>query len=67
MTTEYLQYTCKTCRDICYTQAANAPTQKEKRLLRCATGHQNTYGPEEIESLPLEATQEIRDKIGLSS
>jgi hypothetical protein len=66
MTTEYLRYTCKTCGATCYTQAATAPTQEGKPLLRCASGHQHAYDAEETESLQLEADQETRAKMGLN-
>lgn len=63
--TTYLRYTCKTCRNTSYTQAANAQPQGGKRLLRCASGHLHSYDPEETESVQLEANRETRAKMGL--
>jgi len=61
----YSRYHYKTCRTTSLTQAANVRMYEGKRLLRCASGHQHTYSPEEIESFPLKATREIRAKMGL--
>ena len=66
MTTEYLQYTCKTCGATSYTQPANAQMQEGKRLLRCVSGHQHTYDAGETKILQLETDQETRAKMGLN-
>lgn len=66
MTTEYLQFTCKTCSTVSFALAAHAPTRGGAFLLRCTSGHQHAYDAEEAESLHLEANQEIRAKMGLN-
>jgi len=67
MPTEYLECNCKTCGATLCTPAANAPTQEGKYLLRCTSepAHQHTYDAEEIGSRQLEASPEIRTKMGL--